>query len=250
MTKTPQEEASRPWVLGMNTATETLGVAVARGLEIHAELYVRPSGTRGQHAENLMGAVDSLCRMAALAPRDLAAFAVAIGPGGFTGVRTALAAAKGIALSLDKPLIGISTLEALVDQAPDFGLIAPMIDARRADVFAALYRKHPAGLEVLLSPELGSLAGWLDRLAPYLAQESVTCLGDGTWQHVKPIAERGFRTLYHEEGNLLRAGAVARLAAGRLAGDHEGGLNLLPDYLRAPSAVPNWAPLIPPKGSP
>lgn len=244
------EDSSQPWVLGLNTATEVLGVAMAHGREIHAELYVRPRGIRGHHAESLLGAVDAVCRMVGLMPTDLAAFAVAIGPGGFTGVRTALAAAKAMALSLDRPLIGISTLEALADQAPDFGLVAPMIDARRGDVFAALYRKQPAGLETLLAPELGSLASWLERLAPYRALETVSCIGDGVTPHVKRIADEGFRSFYHLEENLLRAGAVARLAAARLeAGEHEGALSLLPDYLRAPSAVPNWAPMIPPKGA-
>lgn len=246
----PDPQMDGPWVLGLNTATETLSVALARGGEVHAELYVRPTGSRGHHAEKLMGAIEALVRMAGLAPADLAAIAVAIGPGGFTGVRTALAAAKGIALALAKPLIGISTLEALADQAPELGLVASMIDARRQDVFAALYRKHAEGLDVLLAPELMSLDSWLDRLEPYRKEEALTCIGDGATPHVKPIAERGLKTIYPLEGNLLRAGAVARLGARRLeAGDYEAAIGLLPAYLRSPSAVPNWAPLVPPGGS-
>ncbi|MBO9542452.1 tRNA (adenosine(37)-N6)-threonylcarbamoyltransferase complex dimerization subunit type 1 TsaB [bacterium] len=245
----PSPSPDAPWVLGLNTASETLGVALASGLDLRAELFVAPSpGARGHHAERLMVAVDALCRLAGIQPAALSALAVAVGPGGFTGVRTALAAAKTIAQALDKPLIGVSTLEALAQQASAVGLVAALVDARRGDAFGALYRKGPEGLECLIPPELASVAEWTERLAPYAAAEALVFVGDGAANHPEAVSGRWPGGAFVPTDHLLRAGAVAQLGARALAeGRYEDAVALMPEYLRAPSAVPNWQPLYAPK---
>lgn len=243
--------ASEPaWVLGLNTASETLGVALSRGTDLQAELFVRPTGPRGHHAERLMVAVDALCRLSDRTPDDLAALAVAVGPGGFTGVRTALSAAKAIAQALDKPLIGVTTLEALAEQTPGHGLVSPLVDARRGDVFAALYRKDATGLSCLLEPELLSLAAWLDKLA-VLGHPEVVFVGDGATMHPETLAGRSSCGGLDPSLHLLRAGSVARLGAIRYAQGRFGApQEVVPEYLRAPSAVPNWQAMCPPGAVP
>lgn len=248
----PKSQESKPWVLGLNTASETLAIAIATADALHAELYLVPEpGERGHHAERLMTGVEALCRLSGRSPETLAAVAVAVGPGGFTGVRTSLSAAKTIAQALDKPLIGVTTLEALAEQAPITGLVAPMVDARRGDVFGGLYRKGPNGLEALLEPQLAAATEWAERVAARAGSEPVAFIGDGAAQNPAAVADRWPCGHFEPTMHLLRAASVARIGARRLAeGRVDDPLTLLPEYLRAPSAVPNWQPMCPPGGTP
>jgi len=248
----PKSQQPKPWVLGLNTASETLAIAIAQEDAVRAELYLVPEpGERGHHAERLMSGVDALCRLSGRTPDSLAAVAVAVGPGGFTGVRTSLASAKTIAQSLAKPLIGVTTLEALAEQAPITGLVAPMVDARRGDVFGGLYRKGPQGLEPVLEPELAAATDWVARVEAAAGGEPVAFIGDGAVQNPEPVDGRWPCGTLEPTMHLLRAASVARLGAKRLAeGRVDDPLTLLPEYLRAPSAVPNWQPMCPPGETP
>jgi tRNA threonylcarbamoyl adenosine modification protein YeaZ len=89
-------------------------------------------GERRSRAQTLLEDVDALLRQGGAHPRDLDALAIGIGPGSFTGVRIGLAAARGLALSLDLQGAGVSTLAALAAGAPG---ALPVIDARRSEVF-------------------------------------------------------------------------------------------------------------------
>src|SRR5206468_10062782 len=89
-------------------------------------------GERASRAQTLLEDVDALLRQGGAHPRDLDALAVGVGPGSFTGVRIGLAAARGLALSLDLRGAGVSTLAALAARAPG---ALPVIDARRREVF-------------------------------------------------------------------------------------------------------------------
>lgn len=245
-------KAPKPWVLGLNTASETLGLAIATEDGVRAELYLVPEpGDRGHHAERLMSAVDALCRLSGRDPSTLAGIAIAVGPGGFTGVRTSLSAAKTIAQSLDKPLVGVTTLEALAEQAPGLGLVAPMVDARRGDVFGGLYRKHPDHLEPLLEPALASAPEWAERVTSVAGPEPVAFIGDGAAANPEAVLGRWPCGHFEPAMHLLRAAAVATLGAKRVAeGRVDDPMTLLPEYLRAPSAVPNWQPMCPPGETP
>jgi tRNA threonylcarbamoyladenosine biosynthesis protein TsaB len=111
-------------ILAFDTATSVATSALVRDGEV--------LGERVSTAVRVLEDVDVLLRNAHVEPGDLDALAVGIGPGSFTGVRMGLAAARGIALALDLPVAGVSTLDALAAGAPD---AIALIDAKRREVF-------------------------------------------------------------------------------------------------------------------
>jgi tRNA threonylcarbamoyladenosine biosynthesis protein TsaB len=111
-------------ILAFDTATSIATSALVRGGTVLGERTTTPV--------RVLEDVDALLREAGIDARELDALAVGVGPGSFTGVRMGLAAARGLALSLDIPLAGVSTLAALAAGAPD---AVPLIDAKRRELF-------------------------------------------------------------------------------------------------------------------
>ena len=233
------------WVLGLNTASENLGVALVQGEALRADLALVPESYRSGHSERLQPAIAYLCELAGITPADLAGVAVASGPGGFTGVRTGMSAAKAIALALGLPVAPVPTLEALAAQSPLDGLVAPMLDARKDKVFAALYRRDAQGLQEIVPGSLMSIQDWLEQLAGY--NEPIHFIGEGAQRQRAAITEQFATPWLSDESHLLRAGSVALLGAGMLArGEGVAALNVLPTYMREPTAVAGWERLGPP----
>ena len=113
--------------LAFDTATDVATVALVREGEV--------LGERRSRAVNVLADADELLGEIGASPSDVGLLAVGVGPGSFTGVRIGLAAARGLALALDLPVAGVSTLEALAAGAPG---AVPVVDARRREVFALL----------------------------------------------------------------------------------------------------------------
>lgn len=127
-----------PLTLAFDTATEYATSALVDDGEL--------LGERVSRASALLADIDALVRQAGAHPRDLAGLAVGIGPGSFTGIRIGLAVARGLALALDIPVAGVSTLVALAAGAPGS---VPIIDAKRREIFVPGPRAvAPAALEV------------------------------------------------------------------------------------------------------
>jgi tRNA threonylcarbamoyladenosine biosynthesis protein TsaB len=167
-------------------------------------------GERVSRAQTLLEDVDALLRQAGAHPRDLDRLAVGLGPGSFTGVRIGLAVARGLALSLDLPGAGVSTLAALAAGAPD---ALPVIDAKRREVFTLLDGEP----RVLAPADLPLDAG-------------TVCVGDGARRYRELLEELGAVVPPDDdERHLPRARFHAQLAGEPGPVDE-----LEPLYLRVP----------------
>jgi tRNA threonylcarbamoyladenosine biosynthesis protein TsaB len=124
-------------ILAFDTATDVATSALVSDGEV--------LGERASRAVTLLEDVDALVRQAGAHTRELDALAVGVGPGSFTGVRIGLSTARGLALALDIPAAGVSTLDALAAGAPG---AVPVIDARRREVFVPGRVVAPGELEV------------------------------------------------------------------------------------------------------
>ena len=193
--------------MAFDTATAVATSALVDGDEV--------LGERVSRAQTLLEDVDALLRQAGAHPSDLDRLAVGLGPGSFTGVRIGLAVARGLALSLDVPGSGVSTLSALAAGAPG---AVPVVDAKRREIFT-LVDGEP---RVLTPQELQ-------------VSEGAVCVGDGAKRYRQLLEERGADVPPDDdERHLPRARFHAALAGEPGAVDE-----LEPLYLRAPDADRN-----------
>ena len=128
------------YILNIETATTNCSVSLSKEGEI---LVLKEDyNSNYSHAESLHLFIDAVFKEARLKPQDVDAIAVSKGPGSYTGLRIGVSAAKGLCFSLDKPLIAVDTLASLSHQLTvDSGCIVAMLDARRMEVYAAVYDK-------------------------------------------------------------------------------------------------------------
>jgi len=131
---------NKPYLLNIETSTDVCSVGLSHGDVI--ESIIEDSNTRA-HASVITVYIQDLLREAGLKTSDLDGIVLSEGPGSYTSLRVGMSVAKGLCFGLGIPLISINTLEALalaaLKQFPDSDLICPMIDARRMEVYAALY---------------------------------------------------------------------------------------------------------------
>ncbi|HXD76844.1 MAG TPA: tRNA (adenosine(37)-N6)-threonylcarbamoyltransferase complex dimerization subunit type 1 TsaB [Puia sp.] len=129
-------------ILNIDTATETAGVCLAADGK---PIGLAESQDQRNHSSWLHPAIARLLAESGHRPGDLQAVAVTAGPGSYTGLRVGMAAAKGLCYALGIPMIAENTLDVMAaaarEQLPDADLLCPMIDARRMEVFAAVYAK-------------------------------------------------------------------------------------------------------------
>ncbi len=166
-------------VLAIETATAVCGSALVRNGEVVAERHIEAQQI---HSQKIMGLIDEVLQSSRSNVQNIDGIAVSIGPGSFTALRIGLSTAKGLAYALDKPIIAVSTLEALAMNAtvlrdvPDNRFILPLIDARRNEVFAAVYQKNGDVIEETFSPR----AIVIDDLYAHLKDgNSVIVTGEG-----------------------------------------------------------------------
>jgi len=163
-------------ILQIETATTTCSAAISVNGETIA---LKELAAPNIHASSLTLFIDEVMKQAGMAYEALDAIAVSKGPGSYTGLRIGVSTAKGICYAAEKPLIGISTLKMMsrgfLNQAAEYkGFICPMIDARRMEVFTALY--DPQLNEVLpVSAEIIDTTSYQAQLAG----QQITFIGDG-----------------------------------------------------------------------
>jgi tRNA threonylcarbamoyladenosine biosynthesis protein TsaB len=212
-------------VLAVETSTLAGGAALLDGGLVVGEYTLDVSLT---HSERLMGAIDRLLTDAGWKVRDLEGLAVSVGPGSFTGLRIGLSTVKGLAFALAIPIAAVPTLDAMATLLPFAALpVCPVLDARKREVYASLYRWDGAGMR----REWEYLA-----LAPAdLArrfEEPVIVLGDAADQIDSPYARR-----IRPPRRGPSPAAVGFLGHQRLAmGDTVTPADLVPIYLRPSEA--------------
>ena len=185
------------------------------------------------HSRTLLPMAEDLLKNAELRMSDIDLFAVAHGPGSFTGIRIGVSTVKGLAWALDKPCVGVSTLEAMAWHGlAAGGVVCPVMDARRSQVYNALFRIE-GGKPRRLTPDRPiALAELAEELR--ILSESVFLVGDGAALTAAFLKGQGlpFRTAPE---NLLwqSAWGVAMAAADKAPGTAD---ELLPVYLRLSQA--------------
>jgi len=224
-------------ILGIETATSQVGVAIG-GHEGVLGLFEAAKGRR--HAETLAPAIEFVCKQADVELTELGAISVDVGPGLFTGMRVGMATAMAMAQALRIPVIGISSLDLLAYPLRNCGhLIASVIDARRGEVFYALYRQVPGGVQRVFEPQVGRVE---DVVAELITRPGDTLLvGDGALRYRQQIedvvrVEFADQFLAHPSAAPLVSLAHARAMREEWVNASE----LRPLYLRRPDAEINW----------
>lgn len=224
-------------LLAVDTATEICGVALMTQGRTDAQVVYDHGET---HTRHVMRAIDSVLESARAPLSSVDAFVVTRGPGSFTGLRIGISTVKGLAMAMDKPLVGVSSLAVLANQADaQFQRICPMIDARRNELYWGLYQRSHEGV-MALSPET---VGPADQIAAHL---DAPCLfiGNGVPLY-RDIIEDKLDVTAHwalpEQGRLQPA-VLARLGWQKLQqGPPDDVLTFGPVYLRASDAEKNRA---------
>lgn len=224
-------------ILALDTATKSCSVAITEEKTVLKELTADSGQT---HSRHLLEMVHAVMQSTGFTMSRLDGFAVTRGPGSFTGLRIGISSIKGLALAVNKPVMGVSSLEALAEQSGlGAGRICAIIDARKGEVYAAFYQVTPAGIfpenaEVVLPPH------------ELLMDISQPCLfvGSGAVIYHDLIAEKlGDRARFAQSTrHNIRASTVALLALKRFQNGEVGGIaELVPHYIRKSDAELNFA---------
>jgi len=167
-------------ILAIDSATPVAGVALVDENKVLCEEWVNYKKT---HSQTLMPMVDQVLSRCDCTVADLQAIAVTIGPGSFTGLRIGLAAAKGLALAVSKPLIAVSTLEILAHNiCYSHCLVGALLDARKQEVYAAFYDVQSAYPQILSEETACSPAAVTAMAHDLMSQhnrDKLILLGDG-----------------------------------------------------------------------
>jgi tRNA threonylcarbamoyladenosine biosynthesis protein TsaB len=149
----------------LNIETSTTNCSVSLSKEGETLVLKEDYSTNYSHAESLHVFIDNVVKSAKIKLSEIDAIAVSKGPGSYTGLRIGVSAAKGLCFSLDKPLISVSTLESLSHQVkPDKGFIVPMLDARRMEIYSAVFDAHHHQIREIQAQILieNSFSGYLE----------------------------------------------------------------------------------------
>ena len=214
-------------LLALETSTEACSAALLVDDAVIERCEIAPR----RHAELILPMIESLLVEAGIGKRALDGIAVGRGPGAFTGVRLAISVAQGLALGLDRPVVPVSSLAALAQEAPgDDAAILAVIDARMGEVYTGAFERGADGVLVPIADETVGPASRVtlpDRAAWNVVGSGWNAYHDAL-AHVLPAPPR-----FADGGRHPQARAVARLAAPRFAaGNAVAAEAALPVYLR------------------
>lgn len=215
-------------ILAIDTSALTATAAILSEDRLIGEISTT---TKLTHSQTIMPMIDELLKKVSIDITDIDLFACSEGPGSFTGLRIGIGTIKGLAYGLGKPVVGVSTLEALAHNIDVTDLvICPIMDARRGQVYNGLYKYNDGRLTCIEEPRALSI----EELCQELTERTIF-VGDGVNVHKEKIKELlGNKAVFASPQNLMqRAGSVAFAALNKEAVSAE---DLTAVYLRKPQA--------------
>lgn len=218
------------YVLAIDSSTESGSVALLKDSQIILETFIN---TGRNHSITILPAVSDTLKAAGLEADCVDLFAVTTGPGSFTGLRIGVSIIKGLALATSKPVVGVSTLDAIARNLFAAALpVCPLMDAKRGQVYAGLYRYGVDGLPERIIPEtLSDPRQFLERI-----QDKVILTGNGINPYMDIIQEvlSGRYLLAPSHMHFVRASSVGLIAAEKFKrGKLADVTTLTPGYLRS-----------------
>ena len=214
-------------ILAIDTTGGACSVAVLKDERVICEQFIHDKLT---HSVHLMRLVDNCMKLTGLEIRDFDVFAVTSGPGSFTGIRIGMCAVKGFCQVTGKPAAAVDTLEALSACVPQSGLVVPIMDARREQVYTAVFKDGRRMTEDMAIP--------VEELLQKLSGEDVLFIGDGVDAYADIITQKYANARFAPENiRYQRASAVAHIAAKQAErGELVSCEKLIPNYLRMTQA--------------
>jgi tRNA threonylcarbamoyladenosine biosynthesis protein TsaB len=219
--------------LAVDTATTTASVALLEGTTVLGESFLNIGK---HHGETLLPEIMALMTRNSITIEEIDLFAVTLGPGSFTGLRIGASTVKGLAFTVGKPVEGVSTLEALALNVSDISMmICPMLDARKKEVYTALYK--PAGdhyPEKIVDETVSDPGHFVKNIS-----ENVMFLGDGALLYRDVIREIVPDKAYFASDHLnyIRASSVGLIGLKKFyEGDTLNLFTFTPQYVRISEA--------------
>lgn len=222
-------------IFGIDTCCMAATAALCDERVLIAQTVINRNKT---HSQIMLPQIEQMFGLAELDPKEVDAYAAAVGPGSFTGVRIGVATAKAMAQAAAKPCIEVSTLEALAYSSQLFdGIAAPILDARRQQVYNALFECGKGGMKRLCEDRALALEELLAELKE--TKRDIIFMGDGTLVFEREIRDALGGRAYFAPNSLKMnlAGAVAEIGVERFKrGETVPYGSLVPKYVRLSQA--------------
>lgn len=224
-------------ILSIDTSGSMCGAAIVdSGVGLLASAAVNLDALKGSHSVYLMAIIDSTLKEAALEVSDMDAFTVVVGPGSFTGLRVGIATINGLCYALEKPAIGVSSLEALAWNFPFAAYpVCAIIDARQGEVYGALLKWSDGGFKTIVEPQLFAIPDLL-ALKAFINEDRVIFTGNGAAAYKPRITVALGHTAVFPEAAHISPYVVGMLGL-KQAARGEFSTELMPVYLKMPLAV-------------
>lgn len=228
------------YILNIETTGKYGSVALIDG---DGKLVSKSSNEEMNHLKDIMFLADACLKAERIEPRAIGAVAASIGPGSFTGIRIGVSTARGIAEMFNIPCIAVSSLEGMAMLGDsrinkDVRFIAPIINARRGQLYGAIFERNGDEFKAVLSEKQYMIDEFLEELAKLCADPvQVVFVGDGIDAYETEIREAGAYRLADEEWRYQDAESVAKVALHKYEnGNTVPWDELLPNYMRKSEA--------------
>ena len=221
-------------ILAFETSAKAASVALMDGTKLLGESYQNTGLT---HSQTLMVMAEDVLKQCGKSAQDVEAVAVAEGPGSFTGVRIGVAAAKGYTWGKEIPCYGVSTLEAMAESLGIYeGYICPVMDARRSQVYNALFRVEKGIISRVAEDRAIALADLKEELLTL--EGPIFLVGDGSTLTYNTLKDSVENLILPPEHRMHQRAVGVGLVAARMAAEGlaPSGGELTPNYLRLSQA--------------